>query len=241
MFIPSWILLWRSGDIAQFFFRGKWELLLNRARGEAAAIGLPVGATPSPLSAAQRAERAVKLAHLGEFSSARQALLAEPSAPAAEEILHILRDPSRGLQQPYGPMPREILQVSPLALDRTALSANIRCACKGANPPRKCSDPFSTTRSHRKPCRCRLTACQGRNHCCGSPGHRSRTVGARSRRLAARSPPAPWRNSLPCNLNKCACHINMRLLRGQELRPCAYLPIPQRRVDTGILGCGLSL
>ena len=68
----------------QSFFRGAWELLLNRAREEASAAGQPAGAISSPPTAAQRAERAVKLAHPGELSSARQALLAEPLAPATE-------------------------------------------------------------------------------------------------------------------------------------------------------------
>ena len=52
---------------------GEWELLLNRAKEEASAAGQPAGAISSPPTAAQKAERAVKLAHLG----ARQALLAE--------------------------------------------------------------------------------------------------------------------------------------------------------------------
>ena len=80
--------------------------------GRGTAVGQPIGATPSPPKAVQRAEQAVKLAHLGELSSGCQALAAEVLVPAMDETLPVLRDPSRRPQQPRGPL--DSMPASPL-------------------------------------------------------------------------------------------------------------------------------
>ena len=51
-------------------------------------------ATAADLEAQRRAERAVALVHLGELSAARAALDATPLAPATNETLAVLRDPT---------------------------------------------------------------------------------------------------------------------------------------------------
>jgi hypothetical protein len=74
--IPKEVLQQRADDFA----RGKWrELMGDSARIEATAPG---PTTPGPDDRDKLAERAVRLARLGEISAARQALVAEPLAPA---------------------------------------------------------------------------------------------------------------------------------------------------------------
>ena len=90
LFLPRLLLFRPAGAVrvpkpellARFsaFSRGEWSTLLHKALAEAAAVGLsPVGPADSPDS---RAQRATRLARLGELSAARQALTAEPLAPA---------------------------------------------------------------------------------------------------------------------------------------------------------------
>ena len=61
----------------QAFLTGAWVPLLE----EALAQPLPQGSSAPQNDADARARRAVHPAHLGELSTARQALLAEPLAP----------------------------------------------------------------------------------------------------------------------------------------------------------------
>ena len=64
-------------------------------------------------------------------------LTSEPLAPPTEATLQQLTDPSRRPAEPYRPLPQDILDAAPdvpLALDRTALLANLRRARRGAAP-----------------------------------------------------------------------------------------------------------
>ena len=74
----------------QAFFRGDWPALLD----DALEVVAPRQPPPQP-NHDTRADRAIHLAHLGELSAARQALLAEPLAPGGDSTLQQLRDPAR--------------------------------------------------------------------------------------------------------------------------------------------------
>ena len=117
------------------FFRGEWAPLLRDAQRLASvSASRDPHADPTPQ---QRADRAVQLAHLGELSAARQALTAEPLAPAPDAALQHLIDPARRPPEPYQPLPPDLLQFqpeSPAVLDRSALLANLRRARKAAAP-----------------------------------------------------------------------------------------------------------
>ncbi|CAE7358847.1 unnamed protein product, partial [Symbiodinium sp. CCMP2456] len=84
-----------------------------------------------------RADRAVHLAHLGELSAARRALLSEPLAPGNQNTLAQLRDPARRPNQPYAPLDPDLLSWSPEApvtLPASALLTNLRRSRRGAAP-----------------------------------------------------------------------------------------------------------
>ena len=119
------------------FFRGDWEPLLRAAIAGTSAPARPTTNTTDTDDLPRRLERATRLAHLGELSAARQALTSEPLAPPTEATLQQLTDPSRRPAEPYRPLPQDILDAAPdvpLALDRTALLANLRRARRGAAP-----------------------------------------------------------------------------------------------------------
>ena len=59
------------------------------------------------------AERARYLVHLGELSSARQALTAGPLAPGTQQTLDELRDPVRRPQEEYAPLAPEVIAFDP--------------------------------------------------------------------------------------------------------------------------------
>ena len=102
---------------------------------EAGAVGRSTSTSPN--SPSRRAERAIQCVHLGELSAARQAIDAEPLESANQDTLRQLTDPSRRPVEPYGPLGSEILDFqpdAPVALDRTALLANLRRGRKGAAP-----------------------------------------------------------------------------------------------------------
>jgi len=145
LFLPRLLLFRPAGALrvpkpellARFsaFERGEWSALLHQALAEAAAVGLsPAGSTDT---VDRRAQRATRLARLGELSAARQALTSEPLAPANAETLTALTDPLRRPQQPYGEMPETVTSFVPevpVALDRAALLSNLRRARKAAAP-----------------------------------------------------------------------------------------------------------
>jgi len=91
----------------QQFFRGEWPALLVAAD---AATPAQTSATPPQPRQDARADRAVRLAHLGELSGARQALLAEPLAAGDDTTLQHLRDPARRTAvEPCEPLDPDLL------------------------------------------------------------------------------------------------------------------------------------
>ena len=119
----------------QAFLRGDWIPLLQDALAQPSPH-VATGDRPAASDDA-RARRAVHLAHLGELSAARQALTADPLAPATDATFEHLSDPHRRPPEPYGPLDPELLAwepASPVALDRAALLTNLRRARKGAAP-----------------------------------------------------------------------------------------------------------
>ena len=99
--------------------------------GANGAVGRSISTSPD-----LPAERAIRYVHLGGLSAACQAIDAAPLVSANQETLRQLTDPSRRPVEPYGPLGSEILDFqpdAPVALDRTALLANLR-ARKGAAP-----------------------------------------------------------------------------------------------------------
>ena len=118
----------------QQFFRGEWPALLEAA--EVATPAQTPAAPPQPRQDA-RADRAVHLAHLGELSAARQALLAEPLAAGDGATLQHLRDPARRPVEPYEPLDPDLLAWcpdSPVELSCPALLTNLRRSRRGAAP-----------------------------------------------------------------------------------------------------------
>ena len=118
----------------QQFFRGEWPALL-----EAAEVATPAQTSAAPPQPRQdaRADRAVHLAHLGELSAARQALLAEPLAAGDGATLQHLRDPARRPVEPYEPLDPDLLAWcpdSPVELSCPALLTNLRRSRRGAAP-----------------------------------------------------------------------------------------------------------
>ena len=69
----------------------------RRRRGRRAGTDMP-----------SRMNRAEALVHMGEFSSARQALEGSALAPGSEATLNALRDPLTRLLVPRDPMPRHL-------------------------------------------------------------------------------------------------------------------------------------
>ena len=115
------------------FFRGDWLALLQEA--EASSTPRPHPVDEPDVDA--RTSRAVHLAHLGELSAARQALLASPLAPGNDATLAELRDPARRPTEPYAPLESSVLNwspPSPVALAPHLLLANLRRSRRGAAP-----------------------------------------------------------------------------------------------------------
>eukprot|EP00439_Symbiodinium_sp_Y106_P016235 s10655_g2.t1 len=110
------------------FFRGEWPALLEAAE---AATNLQTSAAPPQPRQDARADRAVHLAHLGELSAARRALLAEPLAAGDDTTLQHLRDPARRPVEPYEPLDPDIF---PVELSCPALLTNPRRSRRGAAP-----------------------------------------------------------------------------------------------------------
>ena len=84
-----------------------------------------------------RARRATHLAHLGELSAARQALLADPLAPPTQGTFEALSNAERRPPEPYTPVDPDLAAWDPpvpVVLNRVALLANLRRARKGAAP-----------------------------------------------------------------------------------------------------------
>ena len=127
------------------FFHGRWQALV-RASG-AFPQGQPSAAeAPDPChretgqpgdDAARRADRAVRLARLGELSAARQALMADPLAPGDADTLQRLTDPSSRPNQQYEPIPQGLSDWAPdraVELLPECFLANLRRSRRGAAP-----------------------------------------------------------------------------------------------------------
>ena len=117
----------------QAFLRGEWAPLLD----EALSQPLPQSPNFSEPDAEARARRATHLAHLGELSAARQALLADPLAPPTQGTFEALSNAERRPPEPYTPVDPDLAAWDPpvpVVLNRVALLANLRRARKGAAP-----------------------------------------------------------------------------------------------------------
>ena len=127
------------------FFHGRWQALV-RASG-AFPQGQPSAAeAPDPChretgqpgdDAARRADRAVRLARLGELSAARQALMADPLAPGDADTLQRLTDPTSRPNQQYEPIPQGLSDWAPdraVELLPECFLANLRRTRRGAAP-----------------------------------------------------------------------------------------------------------
>ena len=104
---------WRARLAA--FQDGRWTHLLldvRRSLPPEAGLDLPhpqAARGPAAGDPACGSDRARRLAHLSELSSARQALTAAPLAPGNEATLAELRDPARRPAAPYSALPSEVL------------------------------------------------------------------------------------------------------------------------------------
>ena len=117
----------------QAFLRGEWAPLLD----ETLSQPLPQSPNFSEPDAEARARRATHLAHLGELSAARQALLADPLAPPTQGTFEALSNAERRPPEPYTPVDPDLAAWDPpvpVVLNRVALLANLRRARKGAAP-----------------------------------------------------------------------------------------------------------
>ena len=83
----------------------------------------------------RRVDRAEALVHMGELSSARQALEGASLAPGTEATLEASRDPQKRPSVPLRPVPDELVHHRPQStfkLDATQFARNLRSARRGA-------------------------------------------------------------------------------------------------------------
>ena len=94
-----------------------------------------VGAARAENDMPSRISRAEALVHMGELSSARQALEGSALAPGSEATLNALRDPLKRPPVPRDPMPRHLAHPEGRVLfnlDETKFARNLRSAKRGA-------------------------------------------------------------------------------------------------------------
>ena len=97
----------------------------------------------------RRVDRVDALVHMGELSSARQALEGATFALGTEATLNALRDPAKRPPEPRAPLPRELVNHEPRALfnlDEVQFGRNLRFAKRGAT-----RGPFRVTVEHLQP------------------------------------------------------------------------------------------
>ena len=83
----------------------------------------------------RRVDRAEALVHMGELSSARQAVEGASLAPVSEDTVQALRDPAKRPQEPRTPLPRHLAHPEPgtqFSMDRDRFARNLRSARRGA-------------------------------------------------------------------------------------------------------------
>ena len=92
------------------FNRGEWISLLEACRAccDEAAVARRLRGRRAENDMPSRISRAEALVHMGEFSSARQALEGSAFAPGSEATLNVLWDPLKRPPVPRDPMPRHL-------------------------------------------------------------------------------------------------------------------------------------
>ena len=121
----------------QAFARGEWVQLL-RISGqcdEKAAASRRRQGRRRGNEVERRVARVETLIHMGELSSARQALEGSELAPGTMETLDILRDPRRRPPVPRAPLPAQMMDFQPevpFQLDQQMFGRNLRSSKRGA-------------------------------------------------------------------------------------------------------------
>ena len=112
------------------FNRGVWRLLeAGRKCSHQAAVSRRRKNRRPEQDIVRRVSRAESLVHMGELSSARQALEGASLAPGSEATLNALRDPEKRPQFPRHPLPREMVYPEPeveFDLDELRFARNLR-------------------------------------------------------------------------------------------------------------------
>ena len=120
----------------EMFSRGEWwDLIRASAACEQAAVGRRRRRRRPGDDLESRAARAEMLVHLGELSSARQALEGAAVAPGCNQTLTMLSDPAKRPPVLRDPIPDEVLHHVPSSLfelDEDRLLKNLRSARRGA-------------------------------------------------------------------------------------------------------------
>ena len=136
---PRGGLIPRSKLIHRFelFVSGRWTELLaaSEACCQQAAISRRRRSRRVEDDITRRLDRADSLVHMGELSSARQALEGASLAPGTEATLNALRDPEKRPRVPREPLPRELVSHVPafqFNLDADQFARNVRSARRGA-------------------------------------------------------------------------------------------------------------
>ena len=121
----------------ELFNRGDWRQLLEASRNccHQAAVLRRRRNRRSEDDITRRVNRAESLVHMGELSSARQALEGASLAPGSDATLNALRDPVKRPRFPRRPIPQELVSLVPeveFNLDDFRFARNLRSAKKGA-------------------------------------------------------------------------------------------------------------
>ena len=150
---PRGGLIPRSKLIHRFelFVSGRWTELLvaSEACCQQAAISRRRQSRRVEDDITRRLDRADSLVHMGELSSARQALEGASLAPGTEATLNALRDPEKRPRVPREPLPRELVSHVPafqFNLDADQFPRNVRSARR-----RAAGGPSGRTVEHLQP------------------------------------------------------------------------------------------
>ena len=148
---PGRGLIPRSKLVARLeaFSRGEWIQLLTASAvcDEQAAIRQSRRRGGDDVE--RRVMKAERLVHVGELSSARQALEGSELAPGTRSTLDQLQDRQRRPPNPREPLPREILEhqlLAPVVLDEKIFGRNLRSARRGVT-----GGPSGMTCEHLRP------------------------------------------------------------------------------------------
>ena len=131
-------------------FTGEWLDLLEASRkvNQQGAVIRRRGHRRSDDGIEKRISKAEALVHMGEVSSARQALEGSSLAPGTEATLNTLRDPSKQPREPQTPVLRELSSPEPRSLFNLEIGfcRNLRSARRGAT-----AGPSGMTVEHLQP------------------------------------------------------------------------------------------